>query len=286
MNYFKLKQYFISELSSIYEERELEQVFFLILEDLFRFSKMDYSLGKHRNVEQERIDKINTILKALKTNKPIQHILGFGYCLERKFKVSKDVLIPRQETEELIDLILKNHSNAKARVLDIGTGTACIPINLKLENPLFEVSALDVSQDVLNIARQNAEKYLVDIDFIHQDILDKVNWIGFEDDSFDIIVSNPPYVRESEKKQMDKNVLNFDPSLALFVDDENPLIFYIAITKFAAQKLKNGGILYFEINEYFGQDIVDLVKNNCFEKVELIKDLQGKNRIVYAKKNP
>ncbi len=286
MNYFELKQFFLDDLSGIYQTREAEQIFFMILEELFQFSKMDYSLDKLKTVEQDKTDQIISLLKDLKTNKPIQHILGYGYCFERKFIVSPDVLIPRQETEELIDLILKNHNKEKARVLDIGTGTACIPINLKIENTLFEVSSLDVSKDALKIAKLNAKKFSVDINFIHQDILDEKAWSIFNDEYFDIIVSNPPYIRESEKIQMHNNVLDFDPALALFVDDNNPLIFYDKIALFASRKLQIGGVLYFEINEAFGNEVVTLIKKYDFEEIELINDLQDKNRIVKAKKVP
>jgi len=286
MNYFKLKQDFIAELFQNYEAREAEQIFFLVLEDVFSISRIDYALKKQEVVSDEIIQVVKNILHELKTNKPIQHILGYGYCYERRFKVTKNVLVPRQETEELINLILQNHRNEDLTVLDIGTGTGCIPISLKLENPSFKMLALDISEHALTVAKENAETLGVDICFLQIDILKEKNWNGYQDLSLDIIVSNPPYVRYSEKAQMHKNVLGYDPELALFVDDTDPLVYYRVIILFASEKLKYGGVLYFEINEAFGEEVVLLLSDNNFSNISVVKDLQGKDRIVYAKKKP
>jgi len=285
MNYFKLKQYFVESLSSIYEEPELESIFFLLLDELYSISRIDYSLNKQKEVDFEIENKLKQNIIELKQNKPVQHILGYGYCLGRKFKVSKDVLIPRRETEELIDLILKNHKNQEQRIIDIGTGTACISINLKLESPQFEVLALDVSENVLAIAQENARHFKSLIHFQQMNILESKEWNVFENNTFDIIVSNPPYVRNKEKGEMHKNVLDYDPELALFVDDNNPLVFYTRILQFAGKKLRKGGFLYFEINEAFANEIVDLMKSFLFVDIQIVNDLYGKQRFVYGKKS-
>ena len=282
MTFFELKKYFVKQLSANYSPQECEQIFFMILEDVFLFSRINYSLEKQNLVEGAREKKIKFILQELITNKPIQHILGYGYFFERRFKVSKDVLIPRQETEELVDLILKNHKNQKFKVLDIGTGTGCIPITLKLENLLLNISSLDVSLDALSVAKQNAEDLGANVNFHQLDILDSEQWNVFKDNSLDIIVSNPPYVRYIERTKMHKNVVDFDPELALYVDDENPLVFYEKIAEFASVKLRQGGSLYFEINEDFGNEVMNIMKKRNFSMLTLVQDMQEKPRFVYG----
>jgi len=229
MNYFKLKQYFVNQLLNVYDVREIEQIFFLVLEDLYQISKTDYILKKQELVDDDVILRFDKILSQLKANKPIQYILKYAYCFERKFKVNQNVLIPRQETESLIELIQKTHQSPKVNLLDIGTGTGCIPIILKIQNPEFQVSAIDISKEALKLAEKNAEQYSVEIKLFQKDILNPKQWLDFENSSFDIIVSNPPYVLNSEKIKMHNNVLDYEPKQALFVNDDNPLVFYTAI---------------------------------------------------------
>ncbi len=285
MIFFELKQHFTKQLSLIYSLQECEQIFFLLLEDMFSISRIDYSLEKQSLVEEGQEQKIKLVLQELKTNKPIQHILGYGYFFERRFKVSKDVLIPRQETEELVDLMLKSHQNKSLQVLDIGTGTGCIPISLKLENLLLNISSIDVSAEALSIAKKNAKDLNADVNFSQLDILNAKEWDLFKDNSLDVIVSNPPYVRYQEKLEMHKNVVNFDPELALYVDDKKPLIFYEKITRFASVKLKKRGVLYFEINEVFGKEVQEVLKKHRFILIKIIKDMQGKDRFVKGVKS-
>jgi len=277
-----LKKIFVNSLISIYDERELEQIFFIILEELYAVNRINYSLQKNERLGLNVLNDFSSLIIELKSNKPIQQILGFGYFLERKFKVSKEVLIPRQETEELVDLVLKRHSNDTLSILDIGTGSACIPITLKLEHSNFNLAAIDVSDKALEIAKENSKIHKVDIEFIKVNILDELNWMEINDKSLDVIISNPPYVRYLEKEKMHKNVSKFDPELALYVDDNKPLIFYDAISKFAAQKLKKQGTLYFEINEEFGTEVKDILIKNNFINVLVKKDLQDKDRFVYG----
>lgn len=280
MTWHNLKQKFEKEISTIYENREAEQMFFLLLEAYWGISKMDFILKKQERVCLQIVEKVNNTIQLIQTNQPIQHILGYGYFFERKFFVSKDVLIPRQETELLIDIILKEKKSETSRVLDIGTGTGCIPITLKLENRLFRVSSIDVSKKARSIAKRNAKQLDAKVNFELLDILNEEEWHAIPDQSFDIIVSNPPYVLESEKALMQKNVLDFEPELALFVSNENPLIFYKSIINFANQKLVKGGCLYFEINETYGKEVCELLNSNQFIDVNLYQDFQEKDRFV------
>ncbi|RLD40233.1 MAG: peptide chain release factor N(5)-glutamine methyltransferase [Bacteroidetes bacterium] len=209
----------------------------------------------------------------------MQHIIGTAPCLDYHFIVNEDVLIPRPETEELVDMISKSIKNnsKNVKILDIGTGSGCIAITLQ-KNTNSSVTAIDISKESLKIAAKNAKLNNADINFIELDILDKDSWQGIDND-FDIIVSNPPYVRDLEKKLMNKNVLDYDPSLALFVEDNNPLIFYEAISKFAKLHLKANGTLWFEINEYLGQETKELIMKH-FNTAEIIKDFRGKERFI------
>lgn len=276
----ELKKIFIEELNGIYEQGEAEQIFYLILEDCFDLTRINYSFEKSNTPEVSVIDLIRTILEKLKTNEPIQHILGYGYFFERKFKVTKDVLIPRQETEELVDHIVKNHSGKALDILDIGTGSGSIPISLKLESPEFNITSLDISDEALEIAKENALALKADVNLLKVDILNQDSWSIINNQSLDVIVSNPPYVRELEKLQMHKNVVDFDPELALYVSDNDPLIFYDKITEFATMKLKQEGFLYFEINEIFGDEVKALMEKRSFSNVTIIKDMQEKDRFV------
>ena len=214
---------------------------------------------------------------------PWQHVTGFADFYGLKFQVSPDVLVPRPETEELVALILEN-VKPKQRVLDIGTGSGCIPITLKKKHEHLEVFSLDVSVAALEIAQKNAVLNKVKINWRQANILEQSEWrrVGAEqlEKGFDIIVSNPPYVLESDKSEMHRNVLEFDPELALFVADETPLLFYNAIADFALQYLKPNGQLYFEIHQDFGQQTVELLKQKGFTNVILEKDLFGNDRMV------
>lgn len=279
-NWQEIKQYFIAELTSIYDSAEVEQIFFMILEDCFALTRINYSFEKKEVPKRIIVEQINAYLEALKTNEPIQHILGYAYFFERKFIVTKDVLIPRQETEALVYHMVKKHSGAPLEILDIGTGSGSIPITLKLESPKFNISTLDVSEKALEIAKQNALQLKAEVNFIKADILNHEHWPLIKDKSLDLIVSNPPYVRELEKEQMHKNVVDFDPELALYVPDEDPLVFYQTITEFAVNKLNKGGFLYFEINEVFGPDVKALMEKQSFSNVIIIKDMQEKDRFV------
>jgi len=270
-----LLPYYKDKLKDIYPPKEIENVFYLICDYKHQLRKVEVKLSGKRLSESELLLHRN-IIKRLQNKEPIQHIIGEVEFYGLPFKVNPDVLIPRPETEELVDLILNTNTNQSPKILDIGTGSGCIPISLKHNLPQAIISAVDVSEKALKIAQQNAKLNQVNIDFILSDILsDNFNSLT----PFDIIVSNPPYVLESDKKQMDENVLKFDPHLALFVDDDNALLFYKRIVDLSKHLLKPKGHLYFEIHENLGKEVKTLMENNQFTDVKILKDLQGKDRM-------
>lgn len=248
----------------------------------FDLSKTDLLIKKEVEVSRDAGLLFNDVLTELKKGKPIQYIIGETDFYGLTFKVNENVLIPRQETEELVDLIIKNHQEKELKILDIGTGSGIIPITLKSNLPNATISAIDVSENALIVAKENAQKHKVEVEFIKMDILNQQNWQQLKE--FDIIVSNPPYVLQKEKELMHQNVLDFEPHLALFVENENPLLFYKTIVSFAQEKLKEKGYLHFEINEKFGKETADLLNDSGFNQIEIIKDINGKDRIVYGVK--
>jgi release factor glutamine methyltransferase len=271
-----VQSYLQQKLEKIYSVREIQIFSEMILDALFDLSKTDLILNTRKFSESELL-QIRAVSKRLVKKEPIQHILGVAHFYGYDFKVNKDVLIPRPETEELVALVLENHEGGK--LLDIGTGSGCIPITLKKENDAFDVSAIDISEDALGIASINASDSGAEINFIQSDIL-KENLI----DRYDIIISNPPYVLESDKKDMQESVLDFEPELALFVPDHKALMFYERIASLAINSLHDSGYLYFEIHESFGQETIQMLKEMGFQNINLYQDLQGKDRIVSAQK--
>ena len=266
------------DLGSQYPESELRGFHNWILEYVLDFSTMDALMNAEELLKVEDIAEVKRIVHLLKQEIPIQQIVGYAWFYDVKFPISKHVLIPRPETEELVDWIIKDGVNDKD-LLDIGTGSGCIPISIAL-NSTARVSSLDISELALAQAKQNAVLFKTDVNFIHADILnpDTKNSLG----KYDIIVSNPPYVLESDKQMMSANVLDNEPHLALFVPDVKALIFYEAIASIAVEKLKNNGVLYFEIHELKAQETVTMLKTKGFKEIEIRRDLQGKNRMVKA----
>lgn len=225
---------------------------------------------------------LDNALSRVLTEEPVQYVVGHAWFYGRRFSVNKHVLIPRQETEELIHWILDEHaSNVSWKVLDIGSGSGCIPVTLKAERPDFVVESWDVSEAALSVAGENAQQLDTVVDFRQVDVLNA----SMTPNSFDLVVSNPPYVRESEKKLMNRNVLDHEPALALFVDDNRPLIFYDKITELAVTGLKTSGWLYFEINEALGKQTVELLSRHGFSNIVLKKDLNGKDRMVRGQRS-
>lgn len=265
------------ELESKYGN-EAASLSFILIEEVLGVTREDILLNETVTVNTDLHNKLNECLQQLLSNVPIQHILGWADFYGHRFKVNSSTLIPRQETEELVDHVAKLiASNSYNSLLDIGTGSGCIPISLILENKNLEATAIEISALALEVARLNAENYGVDLKLIQADIFD-YNFKG----SYDVIVSNPPYVLESERELMQANVLEYDPAKALFVDDANPLIFYKRIIELSANHLNANGLLYFEINEKFGVEVAGLMYKNHFSDVSITNDLNGKNRFVFG----
>lgn len=277
MNFKDLEADFITGLAALYNEEEAKQLYYLTVEHLSGLSRTQLLLNKEQNIGAEISRDYGKLLQELQSGRPIQHIFAEAWFYGLKFKVSTAVLIPRPETEELVEWIidtLKNHHDSPA-IIDIGTGSGCIAISLKKNLPIAKVSALDISTAALAIARENAINNGVEVEFIHSDILSYAGNAGYN-----LIVSNPPYITRAEEKDMHQNVLDHEPHLALFVSDENPLLFYSAIADFALQHLNDNGQLFFEINEYLGKETVDLLVDKGFKDIILKKDMQGKDRMI------
>jgi release factor glutamine methyltransferase len=280
----ELEAHYELELGPLYESTEAKALFSIAAEQVLALSPNKLRMQKDTDISFINMQKLLSILNDLQIGKPIQHILEEAHFYGLVFKVNENVLIPRPETEELVDWIISDYnaqfsvnSIGKISILDIGTGSGCIPITLKKHLPNVEVSTLDVSADAIVVARQNALQIGVEINFIEADILTFKS-----QEKFDIIVSNPPYIRDLEKTDMHNNVLVHEPHIALFVSDENPLVFYKAIADFAKTNLNSSGQLYFEINEYLGSEMVEMLKNKGFINIELRQDMQGKDRMVKA----
>ena len=276
-----LKSNFIKELSEIYPSEEIESIFNILTEKYLNLSRVDVALNRNEIISKVNIVKFDRVIDRLKTFEPIQYIIGETEFFGLPFKVNSHTLIPRPETEELVQLILDEVSQFKNKselleVLDIGTGSGCIAISLAKNLPRAQVSALDISNDALMVAKKNAEINQVSLSFFECNILTCQSLPR----NYDIIVSNPPYVRELEKEFMEANVLAHEPGLALFVEDSDPLLFYRKIAALAKVNLKPNGALFFEINEYLGEDMASLLEDMGFQRIEIKKDIYGKDRIL------
>ena len=287
------KKAFIEELQSAYDVQEIESFFYIITEFLYQKKRIDLALEPNFPITENEIEKWNSIVNELKKEKPIQYILGETEFYGLRFFVNKSTLIPRPETEELVELIINENSNMKTpnlKILDIGTGSGCIAISLAKNLPNAKVFALDVSEKALEIAKKNSELNEVEINFINESILevDDLEQLITHNSQlttkFDIIVSNPPYVRNLEKNEIKKNVLDYEPHLALFVEDTDALLFYRKIAQLALKNLAEKGKLYFEINQYLGKETVELLESLGFKHIELIKDVYGNDRMISCSK--
>lgn len=281
-----LKTHFFTELQTIHDDYEIESFFFILTEYLHNLKRIDVSLQPYFEVSEVDLAKWNSIISELKTEKPIQYITGEAWFYGYRFEVNESTLIPRPETEELVEWIIESTKlvtgSAKLNILDIGTGSGCIPISLKKEIPNAEVFSNDVSENALEMARKNALGNEVEVNFILADILEVDNLQISKSPNlfFDVIVSNPPYVRNLEKQEIKKNVLAYEPHLALFVDDNDALLFYRKIAQLAATSLAPNGKLFFEINQYLGKETIELLENFGFKNIELRKDFMGNDRMI------
>ncbi|KRD12930.1 protein-(glutamine-N5) methyltransferase, release factor-specific [Flavobacterium sp. Root901] len=282
----KIKQYrtqFIKELSTLYDAYEAESFFYLILEEKHKLRQIDLALNHELCFSESDFAVWDLLLAQLKKEVPIQYLLGKTSFYGLDFEVNENVLIPRPETEELVEWIINENAatdrSKKLKILDIGTGSGCIAISLAKNLPNAEVYAIDVSKKAIETAKRNANKNNVDVTFIFQNILETEELKC----QFDIIVSNPPYVRNLEKREIKKNVLNYEPHLALFVDDSDALVFYRKIASLAQNNLLENGKLYFEINQYLGKEMIDLLGKMDFINIDLRKDIYDNDRMISCK---
>ncbi len=266
-----------NRLSAIHPQREAETLAFWLLEHFYGVNRTAVILDRELDSSSKIQEELEESLIRLEKGEPIQYVLGEAHFYGHDFKVRSGCLIPRPETEELVDRIVQEFQGKAPTILDIGTGSGCIPISLKLALPNAKVSTVDISTIALAIARENATHLGAEVTFHQTDILDE----GFEiSEQFDVVVSNPPYVLEEEKAEMEGHVLDHEPHLALFVPNEKPLLFYERIADFTKKHLKAGGVLFFEINEAFGEQTKAMLEARGYSDVCIIQDLQGKDRMV------
>ena len=266
------------ELAGIYAKGEIESLIFLIFEKLKGYSRTQLLLANEEQLSEDDRNKIEKIIARLKNHEPIQYILEITEFYSLPFYAVPGVLIPRPETEELVQWIIQENKHLKPSILDIGTGTGCIAISLQKNIPQSTVLACDISPVCLEAARRNSILNGSEVSIFEYDILNDTPEVVFPE--LDVIVSNPPYIRETEKPRMEKNVLEYEPELALFVPDENPLIFYEKIADFSRIHLKNRGRLYFEINEALGLECSVMLQAKGFSEITLKKDIHDKDRMI------
>ncbi len=273
----------LAQLYEVYDNREAANIADMVIEHVTGQRKIERIVYKDLPVNEQQQVQLEKFAGQLLQHRPVQYVLGEAWFMKMKLRVNESVLIPRPETEELAEWIIndiKKSGNKEVSLFDIGTGSGCIPIAVRKKIPEVAVSAIDVSDDALQVAILNSIEQNVLVDFLHLDFLNEEEWNRLG--KYNIIVSNPPYIKQSEEARMQNNVLKYEPHVALFVPDEDALIFYKAIVKFSTVHLKPGGSVYVEINEALGEDVVKLFKENDFQEVVLKKDMQGKDRMVKA----
>ncbi|WP_235855497.1 peptide chain release factor N(5)-glutamine methyltransferase [Flagellimonas pelagia] len=305
-----IKNIFHNDLGKIYPKEEIDSFFYSCIEHYLKMERFILAIKPNIVLTKEEEQPLFEALAQLKKERPLQYILGVAHFMDLELKVNENVLIPRPETEELVQWVLEDANNKRSEIrelisdvrdrksddekgensnlrpspltiLDIGTGSGCIAIALAKQLPNAKVYALDVSEEALKVAQENAKTNQVDIEFLHQSILDP----GLDlEQQFDIIVSNPPYVRDLEKSKMNKNVKEYEPNLALFVPDDDALVFYRAIVQFSKRHLLKKGSLYFEINQYLGEETKSVLKAHNFSEIELRKDIFGNDRMLKGKR--
>ena len=269
-----------SGLAGVAEPQEVQAMIRVICEDVFHYDQVDIALRQESELPDFAPQRIADIIARLRRHEPLQYILGHALFHGHRFKVTSAVLIPRPETEQLVDLIVDENPASDLHVLDMGTGSGCIAISLARALKFAQVDALDVSRDALDVARENAAALKVKVRFFESDMLSPQ-----PPGRYDIIVSNPPYICWSEREAMESNVKDYEPGQALFVPDNDPLLFYKAIAPYAAQSLERGGRLYLEINRRFGNEVKRLLEDNGFDEVRIIDDSYGNPRFATAVRN-
>lgn len=266
-----------SGLAGVAEPQEVQAMIRVICEDVFNYDQVDVALRQESELPEFAQERIADIISRLQRHEPLQYIVGSARFHGHKFKVTPATLIPRPETAQLVDMIVDENTAPDLRVLDMGTGSGCIAISLARALKFPQVDALDISRDALAVARENAQALKVKVRFFESDML-----APQPDGRYDIIVSNPPYICWSERESMDRNVKDYEPGQALFVPDNDPLLFYKAIVPYAARSLEHGGRLYLEINQRFGNEIKRLLEDNGFDEARIIEDSFGKVRFAAA----
>jgi release factor glutamine methyltransferase len=286
MTVIEAQQQTLLQLKILYEEREAANIADWVMEHVTGKKRIDRLVDKQAALETKQVQQLENILQQLAIHKPIQYVLQEAWFYGMKFFVNENVLIPRPETEELVQWMGGEIKNVKLKIknlVEIGTGSGCISIVLKKELPGLLITSIDVNSGALEVAKKNADTLEAEIDFLAIDFLDEENWKSLP--VFNMIVSNPPYIKQSEKSAMAKQVTEFEPSLALFVPDEDPLLFYRKIASFAKTHLAKHGFVFLEINEALGKEVVELYEKGGFA-VELRKDMQGKDRMVKVMRIP
>lgn len=285
MKITEFRTYFIDQVAPFFDTEEAASFFYLIIEKWRNLKRVDLVMQPDLFFSEVEINQLEHVISELKRQKPIQYILGSTEFYGLQFEVNEHTLIPRPETEELVEWIVKSQDlhddkqesdSNSIKILDIGTGSGCVAISLAKNINHAQVSAIDVSDEALATAKKNAEANRVEVAFLHQNILETETF----SESFDIIVSNPPYVRILEKQEIKPNVLEFEPHLALFVSNEDPLLFYRKIAQLAQNNLKKNGYLFFEINQYLAKETVELLEELHFKSIELRKDIYGNYRMI------
>jgi release factor glutamine methyltransferase len=279
----KFRNHFINLLEDLYPIEELKSFFYLLAEKYLNLSRINIALQLNNELTPEEQSRFYQAVDRLRNHEPIQYILGETEFFGMPIIVNKQVLIPRPETEELVSWIIDDVDKKETTILDIGTGSGCIAISLAKKLKSAVVSAIDISNKAIEVAKKNALINNVNVEFSRVDVLNFEDKLVLQDkwkSKFDIIVSNPPYVRMQEKKLMQLNVIDHEPDIALFVEDDNPLLFYRRISELSRQYLKHNGTLYLEINEYLGEEMEKMLNEAGFKHVDLKKDMFGKNRMI------
>jgi len=290
---------FLQKLNAIYDEREANNIVDWVFESIAGIKRSDRLAGKQNELSISTIEQLNNALQQLMQHKPVQYVLQEAWFYKMKFFVNEHVLIPRPETEELVEWIIedvrgkmyevrsKQSSNIGHQIsdikhiLDVGTGSGCISVSLKKHLPCCTITAIDISEDALLVAKKNAELLDVSVDFIQLDFLDETSWPSLP--SFHIIVSNPPYIPETEKSNLDKNVVEHEPHIALFVKETDPFIFYHALINFSESHLNKGGKIFVEVHEDYAKDVQQIFEENKFQS-EIRKDMYGRDRMIKAER--
>jgi release factor glutamine methyltransferase len=281
MNIDNARREIVERIGALYEQNEATNIAELLIESITKLPRSERIIKRNETLSGEQKNLLHSSILRLQEHEPIQYIINEAWFAGMTFYVDRNVLIPRPETEELVEWVAGECGRGtKYKILDVGTGSGCIAIAVKNKLPAAELWACDISDEAVNIARINADALHATIDFVPLDFLDPRQRKQLP--NVDVVVSNPPYVPQNEKKQMKKNVVEYEPAMALFVFDDDPLVFYKAIAEFGREKLNKGGSIYTEIHENLGEQIRDLFLLEGFQAVELKKDLQGKDRMVKA----